>query len=474
MVERDHLRLLYWNPGGVRNHVPPLRLLAQSQDVHIVLLGETKLAPNHEFRVPNFFVYRWDELSPNTGLDLSRNGGPGEERHRARRGRAPPLRRAAVQRGPASADVLDILLKKHIRCPVQIEVLYDLDTQHLPILITLALSANFTAPRPTGVKTDWVAYTTALMSIDVGPLTTPAEVENEIAKFTDSIQKAKVEASTPIAARRPQARDQLPPHIKRELKKKRILRREWARSRCPRLKSALNKLTAEVSEAVRTWRGETWDQTIDRASENDSSLYALNRALTRAPLPTYPLLDRDGVRRFAPSDRAEILAAHLEQQFTPHPVPDDVPPEVEDHHTQVKEAVEEFLSRPAPPLGGDEFMSPSEGSCLSPALYALYTDDIPTLEGHLLPGERDVALALFADDSAYLSSSRSVDIAARRMQRLLDLLPRWLDKWRMAVNVGKTAALLVSSHRRPPYPLLLRGQCIEWKTHARYLSVEID
>ncbi|KOB63753.1 putative endonuclease and reverse transcriptase-like protein, partial [Operophtera brumata] len=115
-----------------------------------------------------------------------------------------------------------------------------------------------------------------------------------------------------------------------------------------------------------------------------------------------------------------------------------------------------------------------QGSCLSPALYALYTDDIPTLEGHLLPGERDVALALFADDSAYLSSSRSVDIAARRMQRLLDLLPRWLDKWRMAVNVGKTAALLVSSHRRPPYPLLLRGQCIEWKTHAGYLGVEID
>ncbi|KOB71443.1 putative ATP-dependent RNA helicase DDX56 [Operophtera brumata] len=60
------------------------------------------------------------------------------------------------------------------------------------------------------------------------------------------------------------------------------------------------------------------------------------------------------------------------------------------------------------------------------------------------------------------------------MQRLLDLLPLWLDKWRMAVNVGKTAALFVSSRRRPPQPLLLRGQCIEWKPHVRYLGVEID
>ncbi|KOB66429.1 putative endonuclease and reverse transcriptase-like protein, partial [Operophtera brumata] len=74
----------------------------------------------------------------------------------------------------------------------------------------------------------------------------------------------------------------------------------------------------------------------------------------------------------------------------------------------------------------------------------------------------------------FVSGDQKGDIAARRMQRLLDLLPRWLDKWRMTGNVGKTAALLVSSHRRPPYPLLLRGQCIEWKTHARYLGVEID
>ncbi|KOB66234.1 putative endonuclease and reverse transcriptase-like protein, partial [Operophtera brumata] len=38
----------------------------------------------------------------------------------------------------------------------------------------------------------------------------------------------------------------------------------------------------------------------------------------------------------------------------------NVPPKVEDHHTQVKEAVDEFLSRPAPTLGRDEFMSPSD------------------------------------------------------------------------------------------------------------------
>ncbi|GBP58050.1 hypothetical protein EVAR_39766_1 [Eumeta japonica] len=41
-----------------------LRTLVQSQDIHIVLLGETKLRPRQQLRLPNFFVYRRDEVSP--------------------------------------------------------------------------------------------------------------------------------------------------------------------------------------------------------------------------------------------------------------------------------------------------------------------------------------------------------------------------------------------------------------------------
>ncbi|GBP57196.1 RNA-directed DNA polymerase from mobile element jockey [Eumeta japonica] len=67
-------------------------------------------------------------------------------------------------------------------------------------------------------------------------------------------------------------------------------------------------------------------------------------------------------------------------------------------------------------------------SCLSPCLYAVFTDDIPTLTGQLQDWEEDVVLALYADDNAYLASSRRAELAVAKIQRVLDLLPAWLDK----------------------------------------------
>ncbi|GBP30173.1 RNA-directed DNA polymerase from mobile element jockey [Eumeta japonica] len=115
-----------------------------------------------------------------------------------------------------------------------------------------------------------------------------------------------------------------------------------------------------------------------------------------------------------------------------------------------------------------------QGSCLSPCLYGVYTDDIPTLASQLQDWEEDVVLALYADDSAYFASSRRADLAAAKIQRVLDLLPEWLDKWRVAVNVTKTAAILTGQQRTMPPKLRLRGQNVEWQTKVRYLGVQID
>ncbi|CAH2106216.1 unnamed protein product [Euphydryas editha] len=104
-------------------------------------------------------------------------------------------------------------------------------------------------------------------------------------------------------------------------------------------------------------------------------------------------------------------------------------------------SVEGVNSRPRPIRAGVP-----QGRCLSPCIFAVYTDDISTHRDHLREGEEDVPLALYADNSAFFASSYHQIVATNKMQRLLDLLPEWFDKWRMAVNVGKTAALLTGNH----------------------------
>nr|XP_034826944.1 uncharacterized protein LOC117984436 [Maniola hyperantus] len=746
--------IIYWNPGGIRGHVRELTTLAQSQDVHVILLGETKLANHLELRVPNFFVYRRDEVSPrgfayrgtaalvrrdlvheelehapytslrtqgvrvqagDKELNIYAAYRPpnetfcGTDVHTLLESQIPTLVvgdlnakhqawgsrvNSAAGRmlledserynygvlGPGAPtniptthlhqpDVLDIVLHYRLDHPISVEPLYDLNTEHLPILVTLNLQRDFTIPRPPSNKTNWEKYAIALSELElVGPISTAADVDRAACTITSAIQQAKREATTtrPYTRRR----DLLPSPLRDKLEKKRALRKLWARTRCPRVKRDLNRLAQEVSLAVIAREDEDWEKTIDAATESETTLYHLCKTLTGSDSPIYPLLDSQGTRRYSAKDRAEIMAEYMEDQFTPNPPAQD--DTVYRHHAAIQHQIENFLSAQTPPLQGDDYISPLElrkavfrlpkrkapgydgipiaaiqqlpkrglvaltrlfngilrtahfpdswksgkvitipkpgkdrrlpgsyrpitllphiaklferlllrrlaphtspraeqfgfrsnhsttlqlarglnfiaseknrgyctvgvfldiekafdrvwhagllakllstnlppaivrlvasflegrsfrvsvegvdsqlrpiragvpqGSCLSPCLYAVYTDDIPTLAEHLREGEEDVLLSLYADDSAYLTSSYHQIVAINRLQRLLDLLPEWLDKWRMAVNVGKTAAILFGA-RQPYRQLRLRGQDIEWQTSVRYLGCHID
>ncbi|GBP47639.1 Probable RNA-directed DNA polymerase from transposon BS [Eumeta japonica] len=198
------LRIIYWNAGGISGRLPDLRTLVQSQDIHIVLLGETKLRPRQQLRLPTF-------VPPETRYRprdrFSGHRGTGAQRHRPRRTGAAgvhhtrsigtptilagdlnakhtawgsrvisPAGRQLLQDSEQHgyevrtthhhtsrltfrfADVLDVVLCHQLPYPIYVEVLYDMDTQHLPILITLGTTAHMTPARPPTHRTDWDAF----------------------------------------------------------------------------------------------------------------------------------------------------------------------------------------------------------------------------------------------------------------------------------------------------------------------------
>ncbi|GBP22132.1 RNA-directed DNA polymerase from mobile element jockey [Eumeta japonica] len=103
-----------------------------------------------------------------------------------------------------------------------------------------------------------------------------------------------------------------------------------------------------------------------------------------------------------------------------------------------------------------------QGRFLSLCLYAV----VPILAGQLQNLEEDVVFALYADDSVYLASSRRADLTVAKLQKVLDLLSDWLDKWRIVVNLTKTAALLTGQQHIMAPKLRLRGQEVESQTRV--------
>jgi hypothetical protein len=111
-----------------------------------------------------------------------------------------------------------------------------------------------------------------------------------------------------------------------------------------------------------------------------------------------------------------------------------------------------------------------QGGLVSPVLFSLYVNDIPTPSRH-------IELAQYADDTALVATSRSPSLLVAYLEDYLGRLERWLRDWRIAINVSKsTAVLFVKAARRiqKPRAVQVLGEPIQWVETARYLGVTLD
>jgi hypothetical protein len=72
---------------------------------------------------------------------------------------------------------------------------------------------------------------------------------------------------------------------------------------------------------------------------------------------------------------------------------------------------------------------------ISPVLFSLYVNDMPVPSRH-------VDLALYADDTTIIATSRSPTLLVSYLEAYHSDLERWLRVWRIAINVCKSSAML--------------------------------
>lgn len=250
------------------------------------------------------------------------------------------------------ADVIDIVIHRGLQQPPAQEVLYDLQSDHLPVLLVLSMTPTTVLPPAPRYRYDWTKFSEIMDSNTPSrPVTTPEDAEQLASELTSQIQGAMNSASSTQPARGSQP---LPARIQEMISESRRLRKQWQRDRCPTLKTRLNTIANKVTQALSDHAAESWDRHLESIDDEWPSVHRLCKQLANARDPVRPLLARDGTPRYRAADRAEIFAECLEEQFRPNPTQD------EEHVQAVEQHLREYFAQPIAAEEAPVVLSPGQ------------------------------------------------------------------------------------------------------------------
>jgi len=93
------------------------------------------------------------------------------------------------------------------------------------------------------------------------------------------------------------------------------------------------------------------------------------------------------------------------------------------------------------------------------------------------PQSHHVELALYADDTAIIATSRKPTLLVSYLESYINDFQGWLSEYRIAINVSKSTAIIFARAGRSfiqPRPVTLCGEPIAWVDTTRYLGVTLD
>jgi hypothetical protein len=112
----------------------------------------------------------------------------------------------------------------------------------------------------------------------------------------------------------------------------------------------------------------------------------------------------------------------------------------------------------------------AQGGLISPVLFSLYVNDMPTPSHH-------VELALYTDIMAIIAISRKLTLLVSCLESYLSDLQQWLSEWRFAINVSKSSVMIFA--RAGQCFIQLRSVTLfrepnQWVDTTRHLGVTLD
>ena len=112
-----------------------------------------------------------------------------------------------------------------------------------------------------------------------------------------------------------------------------------------------------------------------------------------------------------------------------------------------------------------------QGDVLSPLLFNLYINDIPKLLKQCAPAKLNdipVNCLMYADDLVFLSET------TEGLQKAINILSEFCNKWKMKVNTSKTKILCINTPDKSNVQIKYNGDLIEIVSNYTYLGISFS
>jgi hypothetical protein len=220
-------------------------------------------------------------------------------------------------------DLLDFAITKGISdVHREIQSNLDLSSDHSAIIITLSTHPIWKTPPPKLFtnKTNWKAFQQYIAgNIDLAlRIQTTTELEDAVDYITNLIQEAAWKA-TPSGYKTTPAKHNVPLYIRHLITEKRRVRSKWQRTRNPRDKTTLNRLTHRLTNALKEDRNESFRYYVSHLSPDDHTIWKATKKINRPITPIPPIRKQDQSWARSNEEKANTFAHHLAQVFMPLP-----------------------------------------------------------------------------------------------------------------------------------------------------------
>lgn len=218
-------------------------------------------------------------------------------------------------------DILDIGIFKNISHPTHMTPIVDLDSDHLPVLLSFNEPPIFEPNQERLIKgiIDWEEFKANFHEnfTPLCPLSNKCHIDESIKVFLNSISSSIEKATTRQFRPTTRHTQSTPQYILSLIKLKNKHRRLWQRNRTPCLRRRYNQLNRRVKWELDHLRLESYKKYVSNLSPDDNSLWLATKRILKETSPIPSLLNNGNVYE-SKLEKANVLADYYQSTFCPN------------------------------------------------------------------------------------------------------------------------------------------------------------